>query len=196
MADKEIISAGAIPIGAIGWEGFETHRQQIIDFCLSKETPNTIESNIGVDIKNNLWESDFNFLNNPELSALNNWLNVTITDFVSTINRQQHRLGITESWAHVTRPGGFHGPHRHPWSTWSGIFYVYADDESKASNTFFNYFDMPQLPGYEFFEEQFEIPFKPGLLVIFPSTMLHYAKPYLGNDKRIVISFNSVVFKQ
>lgn len=196
MDKKEILTVGGLPIGGIEWEDFELYRQQIIDFCLSKEKVNTIESNVGVGIKNNLWESDFNFLNNPELQPLNNWLNVTITEFISTINRKQHRVGITESWAHVARPNGFHGPHRHPWATWSGIFYVYADDETNGSNVFFNHFNLPRLPGYEFFEEQITIPFKAGSLVIFPSTMLHYAKPYLGNDKRIVISFNSVVFKQ
>lgn len=183
---------GGIPIARIAWDKFHNVRDNIIQFCLSQEKPNTIESNIAVNLKNNLWESSFDFLQQAEMLELSAWMHYTSSDFVSTVNQKQHQVAITESWAHVTRPGGYHGPHRHPWSTWSGIFYVYADDESVANNTFLNHFNMPRVAGYEFFEEEMQIEFKEGSLVIFPSTMLHYAKPYLGKDKRIVISFNSV----
>jgi uncharacterized protein (TIGR02466 family) len=183
---------GGIPISRITWNKFDSVKDNIIQFCLGQEKPNTIESNIAVNLKNNLWESSFDFLQQSEMLELSAWIHHTSSDFVSTINQNQHRVAITESWAHVTRPGGYHGPHRHPWSTWSGIFYVYADDEKVANNTFLNHFNMPRVAGYEFFEEEMQIEFKEGSLVIFPSTMLHYAKPYLGKDKRIVISFNSV----
>ena len=193
------MTMGGLPVGFLHWPDFEKHKQAIIDLCLANEKQNTVESDVGTSIKNNLWESKFDFLNgHTELSELNTWLTMATNDFVNVVNNREHKLGIIESWAHVTRPGGYHGPHRHPTSTWSGIFYVDADDYSDgaASNMFFNHFTMPRLPGYEFFEEQIEIQFKPGLLVIFPSTMLHYAKPYLGKDRRIVIAFNSFVFKQ
>lgn len=189
-----IESVGQLPIGNAVWPDFEKHKQSIIDLCLLNEKANTIESGVGVPIKNNLWESDFNFLTvHPEVQELSSWMSKTLADFSSTVNRRNQRCAITSSWAHVTRPNGYHGPHRHPYSTWSGIFYVYADDEKSAHNTFHNFFDLPRIPGYEFWEETFLIPFKAGSLVIFPSTMLHYATPYLGKDYRIVISFNSVV---
>jgi uncharacterized protein (TIGR02466 family) len=186
--------AGSIPIGTSAWPEFDQHRNTIIDVCLANEKPNQIESNIGSPIKTNLWESKFDFLQaHPELSALHTWMHQSVSEFVSNINKKQYHLAITESWAHVTRPGGSHGPHRHPYSTWSGIFYVDADMPDSGQNVFFNHFDMPKVLGYDFFEEQFEVNFMPGTLVLFPSTMMHYAKPYLGNDRRIVISFNSVV---
>ena len=50
---------------------------------------------------------------------------------------------------------------------------------------------MPKIPGYEFFNEQFTFDIVPGRLIIFPSIMLHYAKPYLGTDKRLIIAFNA-----
>jgi hypothetical protein len=187
---------GLIPIGSAIWDDFEKNKQKIIDFCLSQEKPNVIESGIGTPIKGNLWESKFDFLNNTEMSELNSWCYTTITAFTSRVNKINQNIAITESWCHVTNPGGWHGPHRHPWSAWSGIFYVSADDEENGYNTFHNFFDLPKIPGYEFWEETFKIPFKPGQLVIFPSTMLHYATPYLGNDKRIVIALNSIVIRQ
>lgn len=185
---------GQVPIGNVVWPEFEQHKQKIIDLCLHQERPNTIESGIGTPIKSNIWESTFDFLTaNPEVKELYQWCGKSVADFSSIVNKKNQEAMITSSWAHVTRPNGYHGPHRHPWSAWSGIFYVCADDESSGYNQFHKYFDMPRIPGYEFWEETFIIPFKPGSLVIFPSTMLHYAPPYLGKDYRIVIAFNSVI---
>jgi uncharacterized protein (TIGR02466 family) len=192
--NARIDSLGAIPIGHLMWEDFQTNKDSIINVCLEQEKPNIVESNVATRIKNNLWESQFNFLDSSEkLVNLKLWFLKATTDFVNHINGTEYKIAITESWAHITRPGGFHGPHRHTQSTWSGIFYVYADDDSRAENWFFNHFHLPMIPGYEFFAEQYKTDFVPGKLIIFPSTMLHYATPYLGLDKRIVIAFNSVV---
>jgi len=193
---NSIEAVGMIPIGEFKWDDFDQHKQKIIDLCLAQEKPNVIESKVGAGIKQNLWESKFTFLeDHDELTELRLWFNQTLAYFASTINKKDHSVAIRESWAHVTRPHGWHGPHRHPYSVWSGIFYVDADQIEGSHNTFFNHFDLPRVPGYEFWDEQFDIKFKPGHLVIFPSTMLHYAPPYLGNDRRIVISFNSLVMR-
>lgn len=183
---------GGIPIGKYQWNEFIHYRTKIINYCLTQEKPDTVESKVGKSIKSNLWESTFNFLQQPELIDLNNWIHRSTTDFVNNINHTSYNIAITESWAHVTQPNGFHGPHRHPWSAWSGIFYVYADAPETTGNTFFNCFNMPQMQGYDFFEEEFEVPFIPGSLIIFPSILMHYAKPYPGKDKRIIIAFNSI----
>jgi uncharacterized protein (TIGR02466 family) len=195
--NDNIITMGGIPVGSTTWPEFEQHKQTIIDICLREEKPNVIESGVAPSIKTNLWESNFDFLTkHKELQELNTWLNVSVNRFVNYVNRRDHKMTITESWAHVTRPNGYHGPHRHPGSTWSGIFFVDADYTEDSGTTLFNHFNMPRYPGYEFFEEHTEINFNPGSLVIFPSTMMHYAKPYLGKDRRIVIAFNSLVFRQ
>ncbi len=187
-------TVGSIPIGHLIWEDFHLNKDTIIDLCLQHEKPNVIESNVATKIKSNIWESPFNFLDtSTELLNLKLWLLKATKDFVNYVNKTDYNLTITESWAHVARPGGFHGPHRHTLSTWSGIFYVYADDKEHAENWFFNHFHLPMIPGYEFYSEQYKSDFVPGKLIIFPSTMLHYASPYLGKDKRIVIAFNSIV---
>lgn len=186
-----ISAVGCIPIGVFQWDQFETYKDKIIDLCLAKEQTNTIESNIGKDIKNNIWESKFDFLQNKECVELNNWLVHSTQDFLKEINGKTFNFGITESWAHVTRQNGYHGPHRHTWSTWSGIFYVEADKPESGRNTFWNYYNLPQVPEYSFFNEEFYFDFVPGRLIIFPSTMLHDAKPYSGNQ-RIVIAYNGV----
>jgi len=184
-----------IPIGQIIWDEFDLYKKDIIESCLEDEKPDIVESGIALQIKNNLWESKFNFLQSkPKLQPLMNWLHSTTNNFVNTICQKNHRLEIQESWAHVSRPGGFHGPHRHSHYTYSGIFYVDADDVNNGPTIFFNPYTMPSWEGYEWYSEQYSIDFYPGKLIIFPSTILHYAKPYLGKDRRIVIAFNSFVF--
>jgi uncharacterized protein (TIGR02466 family) len=187
-----ILTVGTIPIAIKDWPEFEKYKDVIIKFCLDKEKPAIIESNIAPDVKHSLWESDFNFLANTELAELNTWIHIVTNEFINEINQSTYHTAITNSWAHVTSNSGHHEPHRHTESSWSGLFYVQQEDVNTGKNVFFNYHTMPKIPGYEFFNEQFTIDIKPGRLVIFPSTMLHYAKPYLGSDKRIIISFNSV----
>jgi uncharacterized protein (TIGR02466 family) len=187
-----IHAVGSVPLLITQWNEFFNHKQSIVDVCLKNEKPNTVESNVGMPIKNNLWESQFNFLEvHSECIELKNWMSSTTADFLKEINNKDFNIAITESWAHVTRTNGWHGPHRHPWSTWSGIFHVEADQPELAQNTFQNYFDMPAVPEYSFYNESFDVSFKEGQLILFPSTMLHYAKPYLGT-RRIVIAFNCI----
>jgi len=188
----DILSTIGLPIGVAQWDDFKSYKQSIVDFCFSQYKPNTIESNISPRSKNNLWESKFNFLENDELTPLKLWVIDQTTKFVNTVNSGSYRIAITESWAHVTDQYGSHAPHRHPNSTWSGIFYVEQLDLTSGQNIFFNQYTMPDKLGYEFFNEEFTIDIQLGRLVLFPSTMLHYAKPYLGTDKRIVIAYNSI----
>ena len=182
-----IHSVGNIPILTIDWPEFNNHKDDIVNVCLSNEKENTIDSGIAVNLKNNIWESDLNFLD--KLPALNKWFIDTTQDFLREINNKEFKVHIMESWAHVTRENGWHGPHRHQYHTWSGIFHVSADRPENGANTFFNHFSMPIQPEYSFFSEDFDIKFKPGQLILFPSTMMHYAKPYVGKE-RIVIAYN------
>jgi uncharacterized protein (TIGR02466 family) len=188
---NNITHVGGIPIGIFQWNDFNLYQTDLVSLCLSLEKPNIVESNIASSAKSNLWESDFSFLSNSKLTPLATWINQTTTQFVNQINQSNYRIAITESWAHVTRNQGSHDPHRHPNSTWSGIFYVDADNTANAYNTWWNLATMPREPGLEFYSEQFTINFIPGQLVIFPGTMLHYAKPYSGSQ-RIIIAFNSI----
>lgn len=190
---NNISAIGGIPFGFFDWEGFDLHKDKIIQTCLDRYKPSTIESQVAPNVKTDLWESNFNFLELNEMTELRTWITATTADFVNKINKSNYHLLIKESWAHVTVYKGHHEPHRHPKSTWSGIFYVQQEDISTGRNIFFNYYTMPDIPGYEFFNEQFSVDIVPGRLIIFPSTILHYAKPYLGTDKRIIIAFNSIV---
>jgi Putative 2OG-Fe(II) oxygenase len=176
------------------WGEIEYHQKKIVDYCLDLERPNTVESEIAVYAKHNLWESKFNFLesSNESISALKCWITQICQYHVSSLNRRDYRFIITESWAHVTRKHGYHKPHYHSGSTWSGIIYIDTDKAKPGCNHWLVPFNLERKPGLDFFNDTYTVEPKPGLLVLFPSMLTHYAESYLGNKPRIVIAFNAI----
>ena len=176
------------------WREFALYRDNIIEHCLKNEKPNIIESNIAIHAKTNLWESTFHFLedNNPAIVALKLWMVDTVENFIRQANKQ-YKFAITECWAHVTKENGWHAPHTHPGSTWSGIFYVDEGDTNCGGTTcFISPFNVESKPGLDFYQNECRVIPKPGMLIVFPSSLIHYVQPYIGTKPRITIAFNSI----
>jgi hypothetical protein len=177
------------------WDQFHFHKTNITNHCLEKEKPNTIESNIAIDAKTNLWESTFHFLedNDPSITALKLWIIPTVEEFIQKVTNKNYRFAITECWAHLTRTNGWHAPHTHPGCTWSGIFYVDDGDANCGGATcFISPFSIERKPGLDFYQSECRIVPKPGMLILFPSSLLHYVQPYIGTTPRITIAFNAI----
>jgi uncharacterized protein (TIGR02466 family) len=108
-----------------------------------------------------------------------------------------------EAWFHVTRKGGYFGPHNHPLHSWSGVYCVShgSDDPDGDSGkltminphaTSTSYFDMavaqmktPYSMGHRM------LRLTPGDLVLFPSWVLHEVTPFEGEQPRITVAFNA-----
>jgi uncharacterized protein (TIGR02466 family) len=177
------------------WNEFDIHRDALIEHCLKHEKPNTIESNIAIDAKTNLWESTFQFLknDNPAVVALKLWMVATVEEFIRRSNQKNYKFAITECWAHVTRQHGWHAAHTHPGSTWSGIFYVDEGDVNCGGTTcFISPFNVESKPGLDFYQNECRVAPVPGMLIVFPSSLIHYVQPYIGTAPRITIAFNSI----
>ena len=123
-------------------------------------------------------------------------------------------LEIHESWYHITKNGGYHAGHSHAGCSWCGIYYVDVGDwdEDSVDNMVFSSFGRPIVKtkggknrfykpfnhsyydaGMDYFMATNEFAPEPedGLMVIFPSYLMHCADPYGGTEKdRIVIAFN------
>jgi len=187
------ILLGKIPLLISDWNEFEHYKDSIIQTCISNEKPNTIESNIAPGAKMNLWESTFDFLeSHSSINELKLWIMRESEKLINTFNNSNYRIVITESWAHVTRYSGYHSPHYHNESTWSGIFYISGENTSGCNNWYLPYY-MERKAGLEFADDRFTASCVPGRLILFPSMLLHDASTYLGNSPRIVISFNSIL---
>jgi uncharacterized protein (TIGR02466 family) len=97
-------------------------------------------------------------------------------------------------WANICNAGDAHGAHTHPGSTWSGVYYVdtgenepgesgrlqLVDPSQGRANTFLSYL----LPS------SVEISPQPGLMVLFPSYLVHAVLPHRGARARLSIAFN------
>ena len=168
---------------------------------LSLETKG-IDSNVAVNIKHNLVESNFGlFLDDTKvIKDTANWIGDCIRRTVNQIQMEQMGYGINfnESWYHITKTNGMHEPHIHPSCSWCGVFYIQSGDEDSGHTVFENpivstYVDRGNL--YLNNMSTLRIMPKDGMLVLFPSYLSHYQALYKGIEDRIVIAFNSSIEK-
>jgi len=188
-----VLNSGYFLLASINWSDFQNHQKNIVEYCLKKEKPRTIESNVAIGAKSNLWESEFNFLDsdNPSIKALKDWLLYTSQTYINNLNRTNYKFVINESWAHVTRQHGYHSPHDHISSTWSGIFHIDGELGVKGTNTWMVPYIIERKKGLEFLGgDSASTPFEPGKLILFPSALTHWAEPYEGTKPRVVVAFN------
>jgi len=89
----------------------------------------------------------------------------------------------TGAWFNVATRGGYNAPHTHPFSEISGSYYIRTEEPSA---------EYPFSGRIDFYYENGDNHFfpKPGTLLLFPSTMLHFVHPYYGSGNRISLSFN------
>jgi uncharacterized protein (TIGR02466 family) len=105
---------------------------------------------------------------------------------------------LTESWFNILKEGGEVKPHRHEGSVVSGAFYPYLGTDS--SNLIFEsplkVSKMNDILSKEteYSSYTVEFPIKQGILVIFPSWLVHYVLPNKSAE-RITISFNTLRLK-
>ena len=169
-----------------------------------------IASEVAVNAKNNLFESQLNFLEADaqgvaELKAI---LEEFVTAAVEQVNSacleegQALQAFIVESWCHITENGGYHDAHSHPNCSWCGIYYLDAGDCEMTKQSGINRFYDPRPcanqyhdAGTQYLDATGVLDFVPqnGQVVIFPSYLKHSALPYFGTRDRVVIAFNCVV---
>lgn len=106
------------------------------------------------------------------------------------------RLNLT-AWANVMRHGGYHQPHTHPHSHWSGVYFVdpgRPDPQWPKSGKIelqdprerVEMFRMPDDP----YGLTAEFPAEAGAIIVWPSWLLHWVNPFYGSGERISIAFN------
>jgi len=157
-----------------------------------------------------LFESNFDLFASPHpgLAKFAAFAAESVRAVVSHVNGSriapgQLRVTFPDSWFHVTNNGGFHDAHFHGSCSWCGIYYLQAGDSGRGSergapnggNRFYS--PLAAGGGYVDYGNQYldvtyvDPPPQDGLLILFPSYLLHSALPYHGAKDRIVISFNS-----
>lgn len=171
-----------------------------------------IESGIAPSAKSakGLFESDFDLLakDHEGLSKLRGFITTSVQQAVvhanqTTAESSTVAVEICDSWYHITNGGGFHDSHYHSHCSWCGIYYLQIGDSGSRSagsapnggNRFYS----PLSSGgrYEDYGNRYlggtylDPPISDGMLLLFPSYLMHSGLPYNGEQDRIVISVNT-----
>ena len=184
----------------------ETHRESLSAFLReiresSARGYDAIDSHTSPEIKANLYESDFGLFKKEHagLDQLKRFIAGCMLKVAKynnpAVDEKKLDLNFLESWFHITRSGGYHGPHRHPNCAWGGLYYVDAGESTKdnGSNTFYNPQEALCTDVASQSHTATSITPQNDHLFIFPSYLLHDAKVYQGTKERIVISFNALL---
>lgn len=102
---------------------------------------------------------------------------------------------FTGSWFSITRQFGVHPEHNHIPATWSGVYYVQANENDSPitfldSNKNSNWPWMQTNQANSYNTPSYSIKPKTGRLILFPSWLMHRVDQQMADQERVTISFN------
>jgi uncharacterized protein (TIGR02466 family) len=170
---------------------------ELREIVLERErtTKSAAKSNIGG------WQSEADLLtwNAPAVKTLGRLLVTAVEIATARLSLMAPNLKIhfeLVAWAAVNRKGHYNTSHIHPGATWSGVYYVDQGDAPQEGSGAVLEFEHPvQAMVMNFFPGLLpsSLVVKPeaGLIVLFPSTLVHNVRIYQGERPRICIPFNA-----
>jgi len=198
------------------WPEHSAHAPEIIGhlYAVRAKATAAIASGVAPAAKSGhgLFESEFDLFadSHPGLDRLKAFIGQSAQMAAAhangaNVDHRRLRVTIVDSWFHITNDGGFHDAHYHSGCSWCGIYYLQAGDSGRTAsggapnggNRFYSPF--PSGGAFRDFGNSYlnvsyvDPPVRDGLLILFPSYLLHSALPYRGEKDRIVISFNAQV---
>lgn len=196
------------------WDKHEEQAPAILHYLreLRDQQAKPIESRIAIGAKSakGLYESDFDLFSKPnaDLQRLVEFISGTLAAAVSIANNQQAKpeqieIEFVDSWYHIANDGGYHDAHVHHGCSWCGIYYLQVGDSGQRSehgsapnggSRFYS--PINSGGGYRDFGNQYlsasvDPAISDGLLLLFPSFLVHSGLPYEGNRDRVVLAFNA-----
>jgi len=110
----------------------------------------------------------------------------------------QQGMFYTIAWANVLYQGGYNRVHDHFGYIWSRVYYVDVGEPApdRTLSGVLEFIDpraavtWPYVPGQPF-RHLIRVNPEAGMMVMFPSWLLHHVHPYMGAWPRISIAFNA-----
>ena len=164
--------------------------------------------------------SDDDLLQRVKLGEWPDFVRFVISSVLQTVREVNHAawagqtfdlgVGIEGMWFQCSRDGAFHDIHTHGNCSWSAVYIVQIDERparvahpvygeangvtrlygppfTALAGAFVDVANAYLQPPHQ------DIEPVPGQLVLFPSWLAHKAMPYVGEQDRIIISFNASV---
>jgi len=187
----EPISLFPIPIYTAVMQGFEEHRQPLVD-----EIRAFRDTNPGIRRSNRAaWHSPERFSRSPHVQ----WALASVSHFAQAALAKYYdgwehlALGVSGYWANIVGPGGWNAPHHHAPQHWSAVYYVDVElpgpgrDELEGMIEFLN-----PLPWQAIWGGSGNSAHQPknGMCILFPAPLIHFVHPHSQEMERISIAMN------
>jgi uncharacterized protein (TIGR02466 family) len=189
-----------LPIYTTVLAGFEAHEAPMLAeiLALRAQYPGVQRSN------RRAWHSGEEFLRHRSEHVA--WMLARVLRFAEGAlagtygGWKDHELRLASAWANVLGSGGWNAPHHHFPLHWSGVFYVStpgiagnAPGDPSGHIEFLN--PTPWLSPMGQGGNAAFAP-KPGMTVLFPSSLYHYVHPHTAEEPRVSIAYNLLVVQR
>lgn len=126
----------------------------------------------------------------PVSNTLLNWFDSCVKS-VGSLYFDNKKFSICDIWLTRTNFGQYSGFHYHPYSIFSGLFYI--DNHNTETEFFYesNFFEKFKLFGAIKNENKISIKPNKGKLLIFPSYLYHKISISKSKDTRHTLAFNT-----
>jgi len=185
----------SVPIFNIDLDGFEHHKQLLIEHFLSLRANDkgaTRTNQGGWHSKDDLFKSE-----HPSVK----WLVRTIFQAGAESVKQAkllppgNEIAMSACWVNINEAGDWNSPHNHLPDEWSGAFYVDVNSKNAATVKsdkdgdviFFN--PLPLSIQYQRAATMIATPTS-GKMYLFPGYLLHMVAPHFDEKPRISVAFN------
>ncbi|MGM0563757.1 MAG: TIGR02466 family protein [Pseudomonadota bacterium] len=183
----------AVPVYDVMVPGYDEQSQSLLEAigALRQRDEGTVRSNRGG------WHSSDRLLHekDPHIQWLIQQILKISTACINDFEKERvHGSPIlTSAWANVNHTHQWNVPHQHLPSDWSGVFYAAVDEQVEETGG-----DCGQLmlfnpmPLGDRYRRESTVNYKPktGLMLLFPSYLLHMVAPHTSSAERVTIAFN------
>ncbi len=185
------------PLFSYVFKNVDDLNAELRDLILEREktTQSAVKSNVGG------WQSQIDFLNweGSAVATLGRYLGTAVEMATKQLPLVAPNVKIEfdlVAWAAVNRKGNYNTSHVHPMATWSGVYYVDPGDEPRSGLGAVLEFEHPiQAMVMNFFPgllpSTLLVRPEAGLVILFPSSLVHNVRMYQGERPRICVPFNA-----
>ena len=133
----------------------------------------------------------YDIVQDKVFESLNNWIDDQIISYCDSL-KYKNVIKSRKGWFNIYKKGDFQEYHQHGQSHLSAIYCLKGD--KKGARIFFrnemNMFRPPVKEHTSITGEYYWIPFIPGQLVIFESSLMHSVEKHLCSTLRFSLSYN------
>ena len=145
-------------------------------------------------------------IDSPATNWLGNHVNQTIGEYLRAIRINYSVNWQLHGWTNVNRNGDYHDPHNHTHCYLSGTYYVKVPSKGSKHRqrsdvrpnciTFYDPrtgFSMQSIAHDPYIFSEYTVKPSPGLLMLWPPSLMHFVHPNLSNETRVSIGFNIIL---